>query len=520
MDAREVAKHRSAASCWIVLHGKVYDVTDYLPEHPGGKSVLLRWAGKGYTDQASRVPGDEPRANRIGQQKDATAEYSKVHSPSTVEETLTKEKQLGPLDSATVECLDNGVNSASGSGAGVARNDAKQDAIPHIDLCVRLDDFVEPARRTISEQAFTYISSAADTLQSYHDNAEQWSKVSFIPRVLRDVSRVDLSTCMFGQRCAMPFFIAATALVGLTHPDGEAGLARVAAARGVHYSPSTYTSVPHAKIAKSHGEAAATGAGSGSGSASGPADSRLFSQLYVHSRKEKTLSLIQEAKRLGYRALMITVDTPCVGNRDEDRRLKIRDELELGGPLPESDADGEPRVVPGRNSGGLSQSLNWEDLKWIREAWGGPIALKGIQSAEDAKLAMEAGVEAVYLSNHGGRQLHSAPPCLATLLQIRRQYPEVLRRCEIFVDGGVARGGDILKAICLGAKAVGIGRPLLYAMGAYGPKGVHKAIDILKYELETTMALLGATNCKTVSELRAATERSRGKKSMSPITQE
>ncbi|KAL2758001.1 hypothetical protein ACRALDRAFT_1029084 [Sodiomyces alcalophilus JCM 7366] len=472
MDAREVAKHDSAASCWIVLHGKVYDVTDYLADHPGGSSVLLRWAGK-----------------------DATAEYSKVHSPSTVLETLPKEKHLGPLDPATAEFLKDG----AGSAAGAATGEAKDDLIPHINLCVKLDDFVEPARHTISEQAYIYISSAADTLQSHHDNVAQWSKITFIPRVLRDVSHIDLSTSMFGQRCAMPFFIAATALVGLTHSDGEAGLARVAAARGVHYSPSTYTSVPHAKIAMSHGEE--TGGGQGPESV----DSCLFFQLYVQADQDKTLSLIREAKRLGYRGLMITVDTPCVGNRDEDRRLKAREELEFGTamtpqPRKVSEKGKKPKVVPGRNSGGLSRSLNWKDLKWIREAWGGPIALKGIQSAEDAKLAMEAGVEAVYLSNHGGRQLHSAPPCLATLLRIRRQYPEVLDRCEIFVDGGLMRGGDILKAICLGAKAVGIGRPLLYAMGAYGQEGVHKAIDILKYELETTMALLGATEISQLNE--------------------
>jgi L-lactate dehydrogenase (cytochrome) len=173
---------------------------------------------------------------------------------------------------------------------------------------------------------------------------------------------------------------------------------------------------------------------------------------------------------------MITVDTPCVGNRDEDRRLKAREELELGVPKSRGE-DGEPKVVPGRNTGGLSRSLSWGDLAWIREAWGGPIALKGIQSEEDARVAMEAGVEAIYLSNHGGRQLHSAPPCLATLLRIRRCYPEVLERCEVFVDGAATRGGDILKAICLGARAVGIGRSFLYAMGAYGPQGVHKAID-------------------------------------------
>lgn len=344
---------------------------------------------------------------------------------------------------------------------------------PHINLCVKLDDFEAVAQGNISKQAFTYISSAADTLQSHNDNLAQWSKVTFIPRVLRDVTRVNLSTSMFGQPCAMPFFIAATALAGLTHPDGEAGLARAAAARSIHYSPSTYTSVPYRKIVECHEKTAA--------SRQQEANSHLFLQLYVQSSKQKTLTLIREARRCGFRALMITVDTPCVGNRDDDRRLKAQEALDLGvtvPPLPPKELDdGEVKVFPGSNSTGLSRSLNWDDLKWIREAWGGPIALKGIQSAEDAKLAMDAGVEAVYLSNHGGRQLHSAPSCLVTLLRIRQHCPEVLQRCEVFVDGGATRGGDVLKAICLGAKAVGIGRPLLYAMGGYGLEGLLKAID-------------------------------------------
>lgn len=376
--------------------------------------------------------------------------------------------KLGPLDVTTASHLDS-----------VAEPEPKPlterpgaKTIPHINLCVRLDDFVEIARGNISKQAFTYISSAADTLQSHHDNLAQWSKVTFIPRVLRDVSQIDLSTSMFGQKCALPIFIAATALVGLTHVDGEAGLAKVAAVQGLHYSPSTFTSVSHAEIAQCHRDAVK----------GGPANSSLFFQLYVQTSKEKTLGLIGKARELRFKGLMITVDTPCVGNRDEDRRLKAQDVLDVAAalalqPAQADNGETQERVVPGGNNGGLSRSLNWDDLEWIREAWKGPIALKGIQSAEDAKLAMQAGVEAVYLSNHGGRQLHSAPSCVATLIQIRRQCPEVLQKCEVFVDGGATRGGDVLKALCLGAKAVGIGRPLLYAMGAYGNDGVMKAID-------------------------------------------
>ncbi|CAK7203611.1 hypothetical protein SEUCBS139899_006348 [Sporothrix eucalyptigena] len=454
MDAREVAKHASATSCWVVIHGNVYDVTDYLGEHPGGQALLLKCAGA-----------------------DATPEYTKVHATSTVQETLPKSKHLGPLDGSTRQHL-----------RSVKKAKPKEPKQPpgslQLALCVRLADFEPIARAAISRQAYTYISSAADTLQSHHDNLAQWSKITFIPRVLRDVSAsaMDTSTSILGQPCALPFFIAATGLASLTHPDGERALATAAALRGIHFSPSTYSSIPHHEVAQAHRQTLQKISFT---------NSSLFFQLYVHNGRDKTLQLIRDAREAGYGGLLVTVDTPCVGNRDEDRRLKIEDEVALGAAQPVN----SDKVVPGSNSGQLARSLTWADLAWIREAWGHdrPLALKGIQSAEDARLAADAGVTAVYLSNHGGRQLHSAPSCLATLLRIRQQCPEILDLCEVVVDGGCLRGGDVLKAICLGAKAVGLGRPLLYALGAYGMEGVLKAIDILKHELETTMALLGVT---------------------------
>ncbi|CAK7215342.1 hypothetical protein SBRCBS47491_002450 [Sporothrix bragantina] len=461
MDAREVAKHASASSCWVVIHDNVYDVTDYLGEHPGGQALLLKLAGA-----------------------DATSEYTKVHSTTTVQETLPHSKHLGPLDDSTrqhLRCITKPKPKATTKTAS-----SNMSGPPPLALCVRLADFEPIARAAISRQAYTYISSAADTLQSHHDNLAQWASVSFVPRVLRNVAlaNMDTSTSMLGQPCALPFFIAATGLAGLTHPEGERALAAAAASRGIHYSPSTYSSIPHKEVAELHRAAQKQSC----------LPSTLFFQLYVHHDRAKTVQLIRDARAAGYAGLFVTVDTPCVGNRDEDRRLKAEDQLAFGPPPAKT-----TKVVAGSNSGQLARNMTWDDLPWIRNAWGHdhgrPLALKGIQSAADAKLAADSGlVDAIYLSNHGGRQLHSAPPCLATLLRIRRECPDVLDKCEVFVDGGCLRGGDILKAVCLGAKAVGIGRPLLYALGAYGMAGVVHAIDILKNELETTLALLGVTS--------------------------
>lgn len=172
-----------------------------------------------------------------------------------------------------------------------------------------------------------------------------------------------------------------------------------------------------------------------------------------------------------------------LGKRTADRRLQAEEALSLGvsvESVPQA-SEGENPYTPGAGgrvvAGRVSARTTWDDLKWIREAWQGPIVLKGIQCAEDAKLAVEYGCQGILLSNHGGRQLHTAPSSLTTLLEIRTYCPEVLEKLEVYVDGGLRDGADILKAICLGAKSVGVGRPFFYAMAAYGAAGVERCID-------------------------------------------
>jgi L-lactate dehydrogenase (cytochrome) len=211
---------------------------------------------------------------------------------------------------------------------------------------------------------------------------------------------------------------------------------------------------------------------------------QLFYQYYMPVNRNKAIELMQLVKKAGYKGLWITVDTPVLGKRTADRYLQAEEALAVG--LAEeataewetgSDNEFAPamggRVVQGQ----LSPHTTWEDLKWIRDEWSGPIVLKGIQCAEDAKLAMEYGCDGILLSNHGGRQLHTAPSALMTLLEIRTYCPEVLGKLEIFLDGGLRDGNDVLKALCLGATAVGVGRPFLYALAAYGAKGVERCVD-------------------------------------------
>jgi L-lactate dehydrogenase (cytochrome) len=216
----------------------------------------------------------------------------------------------------------------------------------------------------------------------------------------------------------------------------------------------------------------------------GASSTRLFYQYYMPVDKKKAIELMRIVKRCGYKGLWITVDTPVLGKRTADRYLQAEEALAVG--IEEESASswetgGDNAFAPamgGRPAQGqLSPHTTWEDLAWIRKEWEGPIVLKGIQCAEDAKLAMDYGCNGILLSNHGGRQLHTAPSALMTLCEIRTYCPEVFKKLEVFLDGGLRDGNDVLKALCLGATAVGVGRPFLYALGAYGAKGVERCVD-------------------------------------------
>jgi L-lactate dehydrogenase (cytochrome) len=353
----------------------------------------------------------------------------------------------------------------------VVRDLDKMAKIP-LSHCMSLDDIEKAAERIIPRNAWTYFHSAADSLRSYDNNRDDWKKVMLRPRTMRNVQRVDMQRTMFGHKCQLPFFIAPAARAKVVHEDGELCLARGAAKYGIGYCPSTYSTIEHEDLAKAFTAEYEESKGGA-----------LFFQLYVAKKKERTIELITMARRLGFKALVVTVDSPVVGKREEDERYRA----ELSTAAGEDSALLEwmnPGKLQGEDApvlrGHHSSTLNWDDLPWIKEAWGwpqtGPIALKGIQTAEDAALSAQYGIDAIYLSNHGGRQCDDAPSSIQTLLEIRRFYPEILRQMEIYLDGGIRRGADVLKALCLGATGVSLGRPFMYSV-AYGDQGVERVIN-------------------------------------------
>ncbi|KAK3115397.1 hypothetical protein LTR53_005295 [Teratosphaeriaceae sp. CCFEE 6253] len=477
LDGAEVAKHSSRKSCWIVINSKVYDVTSFVPEHPGGTTILLKQAGA-----------------------DASSEYAKYHSPEVVND-LPEGSYLGDIDPNTVTSL----NTPKGLDRDEVQNATAQSdegQVPHVTLCVRASDFEAAAKATLPNKSWIYASSSANSGASLAGNLDDWSRVSFRPRVLRNVETVDIGTRILGNDSQFPFYCSPMGSMGSIHSDGEIEMTKAIVATGMHGLMSTASTKTTEQIMETYlAEQERRG---------GSSASKLMFQLYIPTDRQRAIELIKRVKKAGFHSLWITVDTPVLGKRTADRYQQAQEALDVGIEEDEVPTASEEEIVSqgGKVSpkiggrpppGQLSAQTTWESLTWIREAWGEkPIILKGVQCAEDAKLAVQYGCQGILLSNHGGRQMHTAPSALMTLLEIRIYAPETLGKLEVFVDGGLRDGADVLKALCLGATAVGVGRPFLYAMAAYGARGVERCVDVLSEELTTAMRLLGITSLDQV----------------------
>ncbi|KAH9944576.1 glyoxylate dehydrogenase [Amylocystis lapponica] len=451
----EVAKHASRESCWIIVHGKVYDVTEFLDEHPGGSRIILKYAGK-----------------------DATEAYEPIHPPDAITTNLPIEKHLGLVDASTV------AREVKVITAEEQMRQAAMEARPPLDNILNMHDFEVVAKNVIPAKAWAYYSSASDDEITLRENRMAYQRVWFRPRILRDVSSVDWSTTILGQKSTLPVYISATALGKLGHPDGELCLTKAAGKHGVIQMIATLASCSFDDIV----DAAVVG-------------QPFFLQLYVNRDREITWKYVQHAEKRGVKGLFITVDAPQLGRREKDMRMKFVDDG-AGAEVQKGQEVQKDQGVARAISSFIDPSLSWNDIPWFQSITKMPIILKGIATAEDAVLAYEAGVQGIVLSNHGGRQLDTARSGLEVLVEVvaalraRGYFPS--SRFEIYVDGGVRRASDVLKALALGATAVGVGRPFLYAFCSYGQEGVEKAIQIFRDEFEMNMRLLGA---RTVREL-------------------
>ena len=290
-----------------------------------------------------------------------------------------------------------------------------------------------------------------------------------------------MSTTMLGTKCSMPFYVTATALGKLGHPEGEVILTRAAKTHNVIQMIPTLASCSFDEIVDARS-----------------GDQVQWLQLYVNKDREVTKRIVQHAEKRGCKGLFITVDAPQLGRREKDMRSKFTEKgsnVQAG-----SDTDtsqGAARAI----SSFIDPSLNWRDIPWFKSITRMPIILKGVQRVEDVLRAVEVGADGVVLSNHGGRQLdfaRSGVEVLAETMPILRARG-LEDKIDVFVDGGIRRATDIIKALCLGAKGVGIGRPFLYAMSAYGQEGVERAMQLLKDEMEMGMRLIGAARVEDLN---------------------
>ena len=369
--------------------------------------------------------------------------------------------------------------------------------------CHNVEDFRKLAKKKLPSPIYHYIDGGSDDEITLKRNTESFNKCDLVPNVLTDVSNVDLSTTVLGQKINFPLFLSPTSMHRLYHHEGESASAKAAEKMGTIFSMSTMATTSIEEIGNL---------------TRGP---KLF-QLYIHKDRGLTDNLIERCNRAKFHALCLTVDTVVAGNRERDHRTGFstppkltlgsllsfalhpnwslnylfRKKFELANLIHMTEKGSSiERSVMGYINEQFDPSMNWKDAEYCIKKWGGPFALKGVMSVEDAKKAIDIGATAIMISNHGGRQLDGGR---APFDQLSEIVDAVGDRIEVILDGGVRRGSHVLKALALGAKSCSFGKGYLYALGAGGQKAIEIILEKMKSEIKRNMILMG---CKSVKDL-------------------
>lgn len=517
LTGEEIAKHNSREDCWVIVNGRAYDVTEFLPEHPGGAKIILKYAGK-----------------------DATEEYAPIHPPDTLDKYLDKSRHLGEVDMGTVQQENKKEDPEE-----AARQQRIAD-MPILEQCYNLVDFEAVAKRVMKKTAWAYYSSGADDeivstpTQSRTAQCDQSLQTILTtpsdaagkplrlpqdlvpaadPRGRREHRHLDHHA---GHQGRHP-------LLRHRHRPGQAGQpggrgdpdARREEAQRHPDDPDAGLLLLRRDRGCCRGRPGAVAAAickSPSPSPHPPSSTYTIRPAkppltplphhQVNKNRAITKKIIEHAEARGCKGLFITVDAPQLGRREKDMRSKFDDvgsNVQSTGGHDVDRSQGAARAI----SSFIDPSLSWKDIPWFLSVTKMPVLLKGVQRVEDVIKAIEAGVHGVVLSNHGGRQLdfaRSGVEVLAEVMPVLRSM-NLQDKIEIYIDGGVRRATDIIKALCLGAKGVGIGRPFLYAMSAYGLPGVDRAMQLLKDEMVMNMRLIG---CSKIEDLNPSLIDTRG----------
>ncbi|XVE51631.1 hypothetical protein DITRI_Ditri02bG0057200 [Diplodiscus trichospermus] len=319
------------------------------------------------------------------------------------------------------------------------------------------------AKEKLPKMVYDYYSSGAEDQWTLQENRNAFSRILFRPRILIDVSKIDMTTTVLGFKISMPIMIAPTAMQKMAHPEGEYATARAASAAGT---------------------------------------------IMVYKDRNVVAQLVRRAERAGFKAIALTVDSPRLGRREADIKnrftlppfltLKNFEGLDLG-TMEKTDDSGLASYVAGQ----IDRSLSWKDVKWLQTITSLPILVKGVLTAEDARLAVQAGAAGIIVSNHGARQLDYVP---ATIMALEEVVKAARGRAPVFLDGGVRRGTDVFKALALGASGIFIGKPVVFSLAAEGEAGVRKVLQMLRDEFELTMALSGCRSLKEITRNHIVTD--------------
>lgn len=395
-----------------------------------------------------------------------------MHAPSVLSTNLSSDKFKGVLDESTID--EEWIKPPPDQNPKVLLDNEK----PPLGTLINSHDFEVVASKTASNKTWAFYSSAATDLITRDANKSCFDRIWFRPRVLRNVREVNSRIKILGGDYKLPLFVSPAAMAKLIHPDGECAIARACENKGIMQGVSVL------RLETSTIESCSCFFQISNNSSytmdelrTAAPTASFFFQLYVNRDREKSAALLRQCSaNPNIKAIFVTVDAAWPGKREADERVKADENLSVPMAPAKAQNDKKGGGLGRVMAGFIDPGLTWEDLKWVRQHTHKPVCLKGVMSADDAMLAMEAGLDGILLSNHGGRNLDTSPPSIITLLEIHRRCPEVFDKMEVYVDSGIRRGTDILKAVCLGATAVGMGRSMLFATN-YGREGVEHLID-------------------------------------------
>ncbi|WPH01732.1 cytochrome b2 [Acrodontium crateriforme] len=449
----DITKHSTPEDCWLVINDQVYDLSSFAPTHPGGADIIYKFAGK-----------------------DGSKTYNSVHAPNLIEKELSLSNKKGAFDLSTVTQIWIDSNKEEESISTTLGPNER----PPLSTLINLDDFEKVHASHGPRKANAYVEGASNDCLTLAANKSLWQKLWFRPRIMRNVSKVNTKMTMLGVKTTMPVFICPMGIAKTSGPQGEAALGAGAAASGIIHCVSTTASLSLEDVL-----------------ASAP-QHPFFFQLYVDKQRHKTEATLKKIEKMEQiRAIFVTVDLAVVSKREADERMRKQEATSVYSSRQKNVIDKKGAGLARTTGNFIDWSLSWEDLAWLRKHTTKPILLKGIQSAADAKMALQMGCAGIVVSNHGGRALDNAPATILILLELRRDCPEIFDKMEVYIDGGVRRGSDILKAVCLGARGVGVGRPFQCSV-MYDQEGVESIAWILQDELETSMRLCGITDLDKV----------------------